>query len=608
MSERQIVDPDGRFCGGLDVAAGAAASRNYRVVAVIGCQSGGKSTLMNAAFGTAFPVLDAPKSGRHRTTLGVWAAVAGAGPGAGAAAARAPAVVVLDVEGTDSRERGDGAKAFESRTALFTLALADVVIVNMHAHDVGRHSAANYELFETVFSHAGALRRQGRVFTDVRPVHILMVVRDHDGESAVADIRRVLMGDLENIWDALRIPDVAFEALFKVDVVALPHKVYSPKLFDEAVSGLAARFAEPVRAPQPVPMVGFEALASSIWEAVCASTGGDGETSEFTLDVPKHAALAAHFSCGEAMVKMLDGPVGARIDDLRHEVEAEWRHPLHNFGARVDAIVRDALASYDVQAAPYKSVAREACARRREELIAALADRLALVSDRYVATCRDTCMNGFEDEFRSMLGGVQGFMRESRRLAHRFVRQYKALVDGARLPPVLQPHLARKAKAAKSAQSAETGPAAATAAAAAAAAAAAGREGDAMNDDGGSDGRNDVASTAWTTGNDAVSNAISDSDGDEDDAEMYTVDRFRRDLLALVDERRRLGELLLPGGAGGANLAVPGGGPKPMPWWKGLLLRAGVMLINYLQAAHAHRRAMKVHRQSEEDFPPGPTF
>jgi hypothetical protein len=129
-----------------------------------------------------------------------------------------------------------------------------------------------------------------------------------------------------------------------------------------------------------------------------------------------------------------------------------------------------------------------------------------------------------------------------------------------------------------------------------------------MNDDGGSDGRNDVASTAWTTGNDAVSNAISDSDGDEDDAEMYTVDRFRRDLLALVDERRRLGELLLPGGAGGANLAVPGGGPKPMPWWKGLLLRAGVMLINYLQAAHAHRRAMKVHRQSEEDFPPGPTF
>ena len=39
-------------------------------------------------------------------------------------------VVLFDVEGSDSRDRGEGQHSFESRTALFSVALADVVIVN----------------------------------------------------------------------------------------------------------------------------------------------------------------------------------------------------------------------------------------------------------------------------------------------------------------------------------------------------------------------------------------------------------------------------------------------------------------------------------------------
>lgn len=587
MTERQIVDPDGVFVGGLDVEAVSATARNYRIVAVVGCQSGGKSTLLNAAFGTSFPVLDAPKSGRRRTTLGVWAAVASKDEGTAISPriGGTPSVVVLDVEGADSRERGDGAKAFESRTALFALALSDVVVVNMWAHDIGRYSAANYELFETVFAHAAELRKQGRVFTDARPVHILMVVRDHDGESAMSDIRRVLLGDLENIWDSLKIEGVSFQSLFKFDIVLLPHKIYSPIEFDDAVRVFAARFVDPIKFQQHVPIVGLQTLASSVWDAVCATTGGDGDA-EFTLDLPKHAALAAHYSCGEIIVTMLEGCIGSRIDALRHDIEAEWRHPVHDFGARVDSIVRDALASYDTEAAPYKSVDREACVHRREELIVALADRLSLVSDRYFATCRDTCMNGFEDEFRSMLGGVQGFARESRRLANVYIKQYKTLVDGARLPSALQPYLARRAQARKDMPAEERYQSTIS-----------------IEGSGAEGGEESVALGS----DDPAPVALSDSE-DDDEAEMFTVDRFKRDVLALVEERKRLGELLLPGGVDGANLVAPGGGPKQMPWWKGLLLRAAVMAVNYLQAAYAHRRAMKVHRQNEEDFPPGPTF
>jgi len=41
------------------------------------------------------------------------------------------ATLIVDVEGTDSKERGENRKTFEHRASLFSLAIADMVIVNM---------------------------------------------------------------------------------------------------------------------------------------------------------------------------------------------------------------------------------------------------------------------------------------------------------------------------------------------------------------------------------------------------------------------------------------------------------------------------------------------
>ena len=43
----------------------------YHVVSIIGGQSSGKSTLLNAMFGTNFDMMDA-KKGRRQTTKGIW--------------------------------------------------------------------------------------------------------------------------------------------------------------------------------------------------------------------------------------------------------------------------------------------------------------------------------------------------------------------------------------------------------------------------------------------------------------------------------------------------------------------------------------------------------
>jgi hypothetical protein len=75
---------------------------NYHTVAVIGCQSSGKSnwllnagTLLNLLFGTNFDEMN-QDLGRSQTTQGIWLGKSDDGN-----------ILIFDIEGTDSKERGD---------------------------------------------------------------------------------------------------------------------------------------------------------------------------------------------------------------------------------------------------------------------------------------------------------------------------------------------------------------------------------------------------------------------------------------------------------------------------------------------------------------------
>jgi ATPase subunit of ABC transporter with duplicated ATPase domains len=65
------TDPDFfTMCKDLTALQGSlAATRDYLIVAVTGCQGSGKSTLLNELFGTTFPV---QVGGPGRTTVGAW--------------------------------------------------------------------------------------------------------------------------------------------------------------------------------------------------------------------------------------------------------------------------------------------------------------------------------------------------------------------------------------------------------------------------------------------------------------------------------------------------------------------------------------------------------
>lgn len=59
-------------------------------------------------------------------------------------------ILVMDLEGTDGRERGED-KDFERKSAVFSLASSEILIINMWEYQIGWYNGANMGLLKTVF-------------------------------------------------------------------------------------------------------------------------------------------------------------------------------------------------------------------------------------------------------------------------------------------------------------------------------------------------------------------------------------------------------------------------------------------------------------------------
>ena len=174
----------------------AADAANFAVVSIMGPQSSGKSTLMNQLFGTPFAVMDSAQ-GRSQTTKGAWLSTS------------ANNTLVLDLQGTDSIESGDGGKTFERQSSLLALALCDVVIVNVWSNDLGRADASNMSLLRTVFEvhlqlFGGAAAKRGAP----PKTTLLFLIRDHIAEQTPLEkLEEMVHRDVAAVWAAADKPD-----------------------------------------------------------------------------------------------------------------------------------------------------------------------------------------------------------------------------------------------------------------------------------------------------------------------------------------------------------------------------------------------------------------
>ena len=190
MQRIQVVDEHQAFNRGLAGAINTdwdlgSKGFDYSVVAVFGNQSSGKSTLLNRLFDTSFDVMN--EGIRQQTTKGIWCSKA-----------KDANILVLDVEGTDGRERGED-QDFERKSALFALAISQVVMINMFESSVGLYQAANMGLLKTVLEVNLQLFQSKKS----QKTLIVFVLRDFTGMAQLDVLSNTLLADLSKIWSGL---------------------------------------------------------------------------------------------------------------------------------------------------------------------------------------------------------------------------------------------------------------------------------------------------------------------------------------------------------------------------------------------------------------------
>lgn len=320
---------------------------SYAVVAIMGPQSSGKSTLLNHLFHTSFREMDAYK-GRAQTTKGIWIAKC---------VGIEPFTIVMDLEGTDGRERGEDDTVFEKQSALFALAVSDIVLINMWCHDIGREHAANIPLLKTVF------QVMLRLFSP-RKTTLLFVIRDKT-KTPIERLEPLLREDIQKIWDSVPKPqthkNTPLSEFFNIEITALSSYEEKEEKFKEEVAQLRQRFFHSIcpggiagdrRAV--VPASGFSFSAQQMWKVIKENKD---------LDLPTHKIMVATVRCEEIANEKL-----CRLTSDKGWLELEvavQAGPVSGFGKKLSSILEMYFSEYDKETVYYDEGVRNT---KREEL------------------------------------------------------------------------------------------------------------------------------------------------------------------------------------------------------------------------------------------------
>ncbi|XP_022891341.1 protein ROOT HAIR DEFECTIVE 3-like [Olea europaea var. sylvestris] len=388
-----LIDGDGNFnVDGMDSFSKevklAECGLSYAVVSIMGPQSSGKSTLLNHLFNTNFKEMDAFK-GRSQTTKGIWMA---------RCVGIEPCTLVMDLEGTDGRERGEDDTAFEKQSSLFSLAVSDIVLINMWCHDIGREQAANKPLLKTVF------QVMMRLFSP-RKTTLMFVIRDKT-RTPLENLEPVLREDIQRIWDGVPKPQAHKETLlsefFNVEVVALSSFEEKEEQFKEQVDGLRKRFFHSI-APgglagdrrAVVPASGFSFSAQQIWKIIKENKD---------LDLPAHKVMVATVRCEEiANEKFSSFIANKEWRQLEETVQAQL---VPGFGRKLSSILDACLSEYDAEATYFDESVRSSKRSQLEEKL------MQLVQPAYqfmLGHIRSGTLEKFKEAFDKALNSGKGF-------------------------------------------------------------------------------------------------------------------------------------------------------------------------------------------------------
>ncbi|GJS71269.1 root hair defective 3-like protein isoform X1 [Tanacetum coccineum] len=390
-----LIEGDGTFnAEGLDnfikQVKMAECGLSYAVVAIMGPQSSGKWMLIG--------------EGMSQTTKGIWMA---------RCVGIEPCTIVMDLEGTDGRERGEDDTAFEKQSALFALAVSDIVLINMWCHDIGREQAANKPLLKTVF------QVMLRLFSP-RKTTLMFVIRDKT-RTPLENLEPVLREDIQKIWDSVPKPEhhkqTPLSEFFNVLVVALSSYEEKEEQFKEQVASLRQRFFQSI-APNGlagdrrgvVPASGFSFSAQQIWEVIKENKD---------LDLPAHKVMVATVRCEEIANEKYSSFL--KNEDWCELEDAVKSHIVPGFGRKLTSMIDASLSSYDEEATYFEDSVRSAKRRQLEEKL------IQLVQPTYQLMLEHIqleSLDKFKKALQDALSGGQVFADAASECAGSFMRLF----------------------------------------------------------------------------------------------------------------------------------------------------------------------------------------
>ncbi|KAE8715070.1 Protein ROOT HAIR DEFECTIVE 3-like protein 2 [Hibiscus syriacus] len=290
----------------------------------------------------------------------------------------------MDLEGTDGRERGEDDTTFEKQSALFALAVADIVLINMWCHDIGREQAANKPLLKTVF------QVMMRLFSP-RKTTLLFVIRDKT-KTPLEYLEPILREDIQKIWNAVRKPeshkDTPLSEFFNVSELR-------QRFFNSISPGGLAGDRQGV-----VPASGFSFSAQQIWKVIKENKD---------LDLPAHKVMVATVRCEEIADEKLHH-LASNEDWLAFE-EAVQRGPISGFGSKLSFILETYFAEYDKEALYFDQGVRNA---KRKQLESKALDFVHPAYLNLLGHLRFKALEDFKLRLEQMLNKGEGFAVSAR--------------------------------------------------------------------------------------------------------------------------------------------------------------------------------------------------
>ena len=270
--------------------------------------------------------------------------------------------IVLDLEGSDGRERGEDDQTFEKQTALFALAASDVLLVNVWCNDIGREHASGKPLLKTI------LQVNLKLFcsnnkTATKKTKFVFVIRDRS-KTPIELLEKALKEDVEQVWQSIKKPEHFANSdvseFFDVGYFSLPHYLHENEVFVKECKGLRAALISSTddesTHESKVPSTALPTSMREIWKAVQENRD---------LDLPAHAIMVATVRCEEIATMCADAVEASdAIGMLCERANTPNASECTTLGKEIEAIAKTGFDVYDAETAFFDKNVRDM--KRRE--------------------------------------------------------------------------------------------------------------------------------------------------------------------------------------------------------------------------------------------------